>query len=100
MLNVKAMNEELFFVEWWINEITFVLQPGPSLDVDIFILFVYTYSTGAYFEHTTTIQFIVLLFPDNEVWTLQHVWMVLLHFSIYYDLEPKKLIIVVYQVHL
>ena len=46
-----------------------------------------------------TIQFIVLIFPDNEGWTLQHVWMVWLHFSINYDLEPKKLITTVYQGH-
>ena len=33
MLNEKAINEELFFVEWLIDESTFVLQPEPSLDV-------------------------------------------------------------------
>ena len=32
------------------------------------------------FIYLLTIQFNVPLFPDNECWTLQDVWMVWLHF--------------------
>ena len=38
----------------------------------------YLYSS----DNILTIQFIVLLFHINEGWSLQHAWMVWLHFSI------------------
>ena len=33
MLNERAMDDELFYMEWLIDESILVLQPGPLLNI-------------------------------------------------------------------